>query len=67
MTKKFVVGKESSKVASFIIGLSLNSDIWGGVGVSCVDWHPKEENLLAAMTLKTNRLEIWNVKSCQMV
>ena len=40
ITKSFVVGKESEKFMSFISGYELNSDIWGGVGVTCVDWHP---------------------------
>ena len=40
ITKSFVVGKESEKIMSFISGYELNPDIWGGVGVTCVDWHP---------------------------
>jgi WD40 repeat protein len=61
-SKKFVTGKESAKVYEFILGMDLNTDVWGGVGVSCVDWHPTVKNLLAAISLKTNVLEIWNVE-----
>ncbi len=60
-------GKESAKVAEFMLGMDLNTDVWGGVSVACIDWHPKKGNLLAAMTLKTNNLEIWDVESGQLI
>lgn len=67
ITKSFVVGKESEKFMSFLSGYDLSSDIWGGVGVTCVDWHPQESNLLAALTLKTDQLEVWRIDCAQMV
>lgn len=54
LTKSFVVGKESEKFVSFLSGYDLAPEVWGGVGVSCIDWHPTEPNMLAALTLKTN-------------
>ena len=50
-----------------MLGMDLNTDVWGGVSVACIDWHPKKGNLLAAMTLKTNNLEIWDVESGQLI
>jgi WD40 repeat protein len=53
---------DESKVLEFILGLEPSKEIWGGVGISCIDWSPLEDNLLAAVTLKTDRLEIWDVQ-----
>ena len=32
---------------------SLIQDIWGGVGVACLEWSELQPNLLAAVTFKT--------------
>ena len=37
------------------------------MSIACIDWHPFEENILAATTLKTNRLEIWRVDQGAMI
>lgn len=52
---------DESKFVDFVFGIETGKEIWGGVGISCIDWSPLEDNLLAAVTLKTDRLEIWNV------
>lgn len=52
-----------AKFAGMLFGIDIEKDIWGGVGLQAIVWSPHEENVLAAITLKTNRLEIWNVKS----
>ena len=57
--KNFVVGRETEKIMQFISGRDFNPEIWGGVGISCIDWHPTQPNIIAALTLKTNQLEIW--------
>ena len=43
-----------------------DSKLWGGVGVKCIDWSPTESNMLAAVTLKTGKLEIWDVEKGMM-
>jgi len=64
LLKRFVIGKESEKVVSFLSNRDLSSDeIWGGVGISCIDWHPSQPNLLAAVTLKKNNLEVWDTQT----
>ena len=55
------------QIFSRIHGQDVHKDIWGGVSIACIDWHPLEENLLAATTLKTNRLEIWRVDQGAMI
>jgi len=50
-----------------LLGKNTEKDIWGGVGIHCIDWSPLEDNLLAAVTLKTDRLEIWQVNKGAMV
>lgn len=47
---------------------TLKQDIWGGVGVACLEWNIREEgsrkpSLLAAVTFKTTTLEIWDTDS----
>ena len=42
-------------------------DIWGGVGVSCIDWNSIQTNVLAAVTMVTNRLEVWRVDTRKMI
>lgn len=37
------------------------------MGISCLDWSPLEDNLLAIVTKETNRLEIWQVAKGQLV
>ena len=39
---------------------TVKSDIWGGVGVACMDWSIPSPNLLAAVTFKTKALEVWD-------
>ena len=41
----------------------MNQDIWGGVGVSSLEWNPIDTHLLAAATNKTQTLEIWDTES----
>lgn len=50
-----------------IFGIEIDKEIWGGVGLQAIVWSPHMENIIAAVTLKTNRLEIWNVKSGTMI
>ena len=54
-------------MGEFILGRDLYPEIWGGVGIACFDWHPTEPNMLAAVTLKTNKLEIWRVDTGKMI
>ena len=45
----------------------LRGDIWGGVGVVCMDWSTLQPNLLAAVTFKTNQLEIWDTETGNLI
>ena len=65
--KPFIAGRETEKVIGFIAGRDFNPDIWGGVGIQCIDWHPTEPNILAAVTLKTNQLEVWKVDTAEIL
>ena len=52
------------------LGMSSNERkemIWGGVGIACIDWNQVRPNILAAVTLKTNLLEVWDVEKAVMV
>ena len=42
-------------------------DVWGGVGVACIDWNKMQSNVLAAVTMVTNRLEVWQVDLRKMI
>ena len=55
------------EINAFLYGFDANKEIWGGVGVSCIEWNPIDQNILAAVTMKTNRLEIWDVARGQMI
>ena len=65
--KNAAVGLRLRDIGEFILGKELFPDIWGGVGIACFDWHPTEPNLLAAVTLKTNKLEVWRVDEGKMI
>ena len=67
IVKTFVVNKDTERVASFVSGVDLDPEIWGGVGLTCIEWHPTEANTLAAITMKTNQLEVWKVDCAQMI
>lgn len=56
-----------AELTGLIFGIETDKEIWGGVGIQAIAWSPHEENILAAVTLKTNRLEIWNVEKGAMV
>lgn len=58
---------QEDKLAGMIFGIETDKEIWGGVGLQAIAWSPHEENILAAVTLKTNRLEIWKVNMGVMV
>ena len=53
--------------AKLVLGSQHMKEIWGGVGISCIDWHPSKENLIAAVTRRTDRLELWQVDKGVMV
>ena len=42
-------------------------EIWGGVGISCFEWNPIDKNVVAIVTKKTNKLEIWAVDQGRMI
>ena len=41
-------------------------DTFGGAGVSCLEFSPTNTKLLAATTLKSCMLEIWDTQSCSL-
>jgi len=55
--------KEEPSLIKKLLGLNNNRQLWGGVGIACLDWNCIKPNILGAVTLKTNMLEIWNVES----
>ena len=64
---KIKAGKKVRSITQALLGIDINQEIWGGVGITCLDWNPVEPNLLAAVTSKTQRLEIWKVDKGQMI
>ena len=64
---KIKAGKKVRSITQALLGIDINQEIWGGVGITCLDWSPVEPNLLAAVTSKTQRLEIWKVDKGQMI
>ena len=49
------------------IDKTLKTDIWGGVGVACLEWSLLQPNLLAAVTFKTQTLEVWDTQTCNFI
>ena len=67
VTAAFIAGKETEQLVSFITNRNYGLEFWGGVGVQCIDWNPQEPNVIAAVTLKTNQLEVWKVDTAEML
>jgi L-ribulose-5-phosphate 3-epimerase UlaE len=42
-------------------------DLFGGVGISCLDFSQLQSKMLAAVTVKTFLLEIWDTQTNQLV
>ena len=59
--------KKQPKLIHRILGAPERPEIWGGVGIACIDWNQIKPNLLAAVTLKTNMLEVWDIEQGTMV
>ena len=59
--KKRQTAKRNQQITDFIFNKTSVGEIWGGVGIAAFEWNPVEKDVLAVMTRKTNKLEIWAV------
>lgn len=64
---KLKAAKRNNEIKDFFWNTNSNAEIWGGVGIAALDWNPIEKNILAIVTKKTNRLEIWNLDLGKMI
>ena len=64
---KLKAAKRNNEIKDFFWNTNSNAEIWGGVGIAALDWNPLEKDILAIVTEKTNRLEIWSVKTGRMI
>ena len=56
-----IAAKRNQQILDFIFNKNSVGEIWGGVGISAFEWNPIEKDVLAIVTKKTNKLEIWAV------
>lgn len=59
--------KRKIQIEDFLFNTNSSVEIWGGVGIAALDWNPLKKDIVAIVTEKTNRLEIWRVDLGKMI